>query len=227
MGSGDCTISAVCWAPLVLLSLYCAREQQQCCRRAQRDITLTLAASLLVRLVWFAAFHDYADSVWQYLLNRLSIMLQCTAVLMLLFIWLNSMTQNKSKFIKYRNISIGLFAIIWLLIIISTCLGHRNYLYRSNLVAIGAVSFTIAFAALCYGLIVQRKMRNFVDDETLLSTEYPKRKRIARRLTLVSAVLSACFAFRAVCFGIAHEYSPNILFPWFYYHVSTVLYFHF
>ena len=219
MGLTEYGASAICWAPILLFTLYCAREQHIYKRIAHRDITLALAASLLLRLIWFAIYDAHSDSLGARLVNRLSILMQSIGVLMLLFMWIKGLMPREDEYLKFRNATSVLFSIVWFIIFVLSFLGKQLW-YRVNLICIAVVSFFIAFMALCYGLAVQHKMKLIRDDAALLSSSYSRRKKIARKLILVSAVLSVCFGFRAMCFAFIDIYMPNSLFPWLYYHVS-------
>lgn len=226
MGLTEYGASAVCWVPILLFTLYCAREQHKYKRLAHRDITITLAASLLFRLIWFAMYDAYSDHLGARLVNRLSMLLQSVGVLMLLFMWMRSMMPREVEYLNYRKVASVLFSVVWLIIFVLSFLG-KQYFYRINLICIAVVSFFIAFMALCYGLTVQHKMKLIRDDAALLSSSYSRRKKIARRLIVVSTVLSVCFGFRAMSFAFLYMYMPNTLFPWLYYHVRpTVLLYH-
>lgn len=215
------SISAFCWIPLVAITSYCAYEQQIYGRRAQRDITLVLLISVVLRLTWFAL--QDVHYLGLRVLNRLSVMFQCMGVLMLLFIWMKSMTADEVLFWKCRNIAICGFAVLWVFVFVTTFLSKKIW-YQVNVLTVGWVSFMIALLALCYGLVVNYKMRLIKDDAYLISSEYPQRKKIARRLILVSVVVSLCFGLRTVLFGLANEFLSDVYFPWFVYYVSILLF---
>jgi hypothetical protein len=177
-----------------------------------------MAASAVCRMIWFMLYENHNDLLFMVLLNRVSMLLQCTGVTMMLFLWVQGMVTNKAHFLTAKKIIIVMLTTVWIFIFASAIHPQDDW-YLANLILISAVSFFISFSSLCYGLAVSYKIRTTLNDETLLSSDYSKRKGFARRLILVCAAVSGILAVRAYCFASVRFYKMKGLYPWFFYQV--------
>jgi hypothetical protein len=80
-------ISGIFWFPLCLLMGYLFFEQYRYRRFPQYLIILCLALSSCCRCIWFLSYQDHGNYLAAAVLNRLAILLQFTAVSLLLMMW--------------------------------------------------------------------------------------------------------------------------------------------
>ena len=210
--------SALVWMVASLVTLWCTFEQHKAHRPAQRDILLLITASVWVRMLWFLFYVEYEDYLLFIVLNRVSLLFQCTAVLMLMFLWSSRMVADKSGFQKLKRICYCVYAVLALFIFVTSFL--RGAIYAANLVVFGFVSFIVSFLSLCFGLGVQYQMAKSKNDVALISVDYSERLKYARRLVLVCSVLSLCFITRAIVFAMISFVNVAGFHPWLLYHVS-------
>lgn len=213
------TVSALVWIGVAAICGYCAIEQHQRARPFQRDVTIVLLLHVALRALWFIFFENHGDMLGMVILNRVVILLQCTAVVMMLLIWVRGIILIKEYYRRLKISAIVSLACVWIFMIGSSL--TYNSIWRAiNLLFIGVISLAIALAFLFYGITVKYKTTRTDNEEFLLSSEYTRQKRLSRRLISVCSLLAVCFALRAFSFSTTFFKNFPGLFPWCFYHVS-------
>lgn len=96
-------ISGVLWVPYTFFLFYLFYEHHVREKFPQNMIMLLLAMGSVVRTVWLFGAHAYQPSIPFLILNRLAILLQFTALAVLILMWLRALQITKIAYAKQNT----------------------------------------------------------------------------------------------------------------------------
>jgi hypothetical protein len=101
--SSVCFVSGIIWIPYTLSLFYLFREHQLRKKYPQNVIVLLMAFGSCFRCVWF--FFSKADSekIWMLVINRVAILLQFTALWILILMWYRALQITQISYTKLHN----------------------------------------------------------------------------------------------------------------------------
>ena len=210
-----------------------------------RHVLVPMIIALLLRCAWFLShFEEGNHTFFWRIISRLSILLQFTACLNLVFIWFSVSlfanipdVEKKKKMWWYMVYALN---IVFYLAVLSTTRGTSgqgqkgvNTLYRINIFLLALVFVIIFVGVFARGRKLMGLIKNLNRGGAQASEEAEdKSKRALKQITRISLIFLICFLIRSVMFSftpITGKYKfdsdtlNDLLYPWFYYHLPEGL----
>lgn len=98
-------ISGIFWIPYIILLFYLYKEHYSRGRNLQGHIILLLSFGAIFRCVWYWIYPFYGKYTYVLAINRIAILLQFSAVTLLVLMWCRALKISKWTDKEYKNLS--------------------------------------------------------------------------------------------------------------------------